>query len=90
MSNILFVTSSARRSASYSSQVAVALLEKLQDSSPNAEVAVRDLAGDPLPHIDDDFVAATRGAGGPQTDAQKAIAAARMPWWTSSWRPTSW
>jgi FMN-dependent NADH-azoreductase len=75
MSNILFVTSSARRAASYSSQIAFALLEKLQGSSPNAEVVVRDLAGDPLPHIDDDFVAATRGAGGPQTDGQKAIAA---------------
>jgi FMN-dependent NADH-azoreductase len=75
MSNILFVSSSARRTASYSNQVAFALLEKLEDAAPRAEVTVRDLARDPLPHIDEDFVTATRGPDGPQTDAQKAIAA---------------
>jgi FMN-dependent NADH-azoreductase len=73
MSNILFVSSSPRRTASYSNQVAFALLEKLEDADPRAEVTVRDLARDPLPHIDEDFVTATRD--GPQTDAQKAIAA---------------
>jgi len=75
MSNILFVTSSARRSASYSNQVAFALLERLQNASSDAEVTVRDLAGDPVPHIDEEFVAAIRGPGGPQSDLQKAIAA---------------
>jgi FMN-dependent NADH-azoreductase len=75
MSNILFVTSSPRRTASYSNQVAAELLMKLEETYPDAEVTVRDLAGDPLPHIDDDFVAATRSPGGPQTDAQRAIAA---------------
>jgi FMN-dependent NADH-azoreductase len=75
MSNILFVTSSARRTASYSNQVAFALLQKLEDSDPHAEVTIRDLARDALPHIDEDFVTATRGPEGPQTDAQKAIAA---------------
>ena len=33
-----------------------------------------DLASEPLPHIDDDFVAAIRGPGGPQTDVQREIA----------------
>jgi FMN-dependent NADH-azoreductase len=74
MSNILFVSSSARRS-SYSNQVAYALLQRLEDSDPGAEVTVRDLAKSPLPHIDEEFVTATRGPGGPQTDVQKAIAA---------------
>jgi FMN-dependent NADH-azoreductase len=74
MSNILFVSSSARRS-SYSNQVAYALLQRLEDSDPGAEVTIRDLAEDPLPHIDEEFVTATRGPGGPQTDVQKAIAA---------------
>jgi FMN-dependent NADH-azoreductase len=74
MSNILFLTSSPRGSASYSSQVALALLRKLRDSEPSAEVVVRDLARTPLPHIDDDFMAATRSADGPQTAAQKATA----------------
>ena len=44
-------------------------------SDPDAEVTVRDLAKAPLPHIDDEFVTATRGPSGPQTDVQKAIAA---------------
>jgi FMN-dependent NADH-azoreductase len=75
MSNILFVTSSARRKASYSNQIATELLRKLEESDPDAEITIRDLAADPLPHIDDEFVAATRAPGGPRTDAQKAIAA---------------
>ena len=74
MSNILFLTSSPRGSASYSRQVALALLRKLRDSEPSAEVVIRDLARTPLPHIDDDFMAATRSADGPQTAAQKATA----------------
>ena len=69
MSNILFVTSSARRKASYSNQIATELLRKLEESDPDAEITIRDLAADPLPHIDDD------APGGPRTDAQKAIAA---------------
>jgi len=83
MSNILFVTSSPRRTASYSNEVAAELLMKLEESDPGAEITVRDLAGDPLPHIDDDFVTATRSPGGPQTDAQKAIAAGPTCWWMS-------
>jgi FMN-dependent NADH-azoreductase len=75
MSNILFVTSSARGAASYSNQVALALLEKLEDADPSAEITVRDLTRAPLPHIDEEFVTATRGPDGPQTDAQKTIAA---------------
>jgi FMN-dependent NADH-azoreductase len=38
-------------------------------------VTVRDLAQHPLPHIDEDFVAATRTAEGPRTDRQRAILA---------------
>jgi FMN-dependent NADH-azoreductase len=74
MSNILFVTSSPRRPGSYSNQVASALVEKLEATSPGAIVTARDLAREPLPHIDDEFVAAIRGPAGPQTDAQREIA----------------
>jgi FMN-dependent NADH-azoreductase len=73
MSNILFVSSSPRRAASYSNQVAGELVRKLEESGPGAEVTIRDLAGDPLPHIDNEFVAMIHG--GPQTDVQKAVAA---------------
>jgi FMN-dependent NADH-azoreductase len=75
MSNILFLTSSPRGSASYSKQIALALLRRLRDAEPRAKVTIRDLAKAPLPHIDDDFVAAIRSADGPQTDVQRAIAA---------------
>ena len=36
---------------------------------------MRDLAREPLPHIDDDFVAATRSPNGPQTERQRALLA---------------
>lgn len=73
--NILHVTSSPRGSASYSNRVAANVLNELAARNPGATVTVRDLARDPLPHIGDDFVAATRGPNGPQTDAQRALLA---------------
>jgi FMN-dependent NADH-azoreductase len=73
--NILYVTSSSRGSASYSNRVAAEVLDELRTRSPGASVAMRDLARDPLPHIGDDFVAATRSPNGPQTDAQRALLA---------------
>ena len=36
---------------------------------------MRDLAREPLPHIDDDFVAATRGPAASQTDEQRVLLA---------------
>src|ERR1700722_5436258 len=74
MSNILFVTSSARRAGSYSNQVASALVEKLEAASTGALVTVRDLTKEPLPHVDDDFITAIRGPSGPQSDLQREIA----------------
>src|SRR2546423_6244518 len=73
--NILYVTSSSRGSASYSNRVAQNVLDELRARSPAATVTVRDLASNPLPHIGDDFVAATRSPNGPQTDEQRALLA---------------
>jgi FMN-dependent NADH-azoreductase len=73
--NILYVASSSRGSASYSNRVATDVLTELRDRNPGAAVTVRDLAREPLPHIDDDFVAATRGPVGSQTDEQRAMLA---------------
>ena len=76
MSNILFVTSSARRAGSYSNQVASALVEKLEAATAGAIVTVRDLTKEPLPHIDDEFVAATRGpAARRPTSSGRSLAA---------------
>ena len=73
--NILYVTSSSRGSASYSNRVATKVLDELQNREDGATVTVRDLARDPLPHIDDDFVAATKSAQGAQTERQRALLA---------------
>ena len=73
--NILFVTSSSRGSASYSNRVATNVLTELRSRNPGARVTVRDLGREPLPHINDDFVTATRGATMPQTDEQRALLA---------------
>jgi FMN-dependent NADH-azoreductase len=75
MSRILHVSSSPRGSASYSNKVAARVIRELQQANPQATVTVRDLAQDPLPHVDVDFVAATRSADGPRTDRQRAILA---------------
>ena len=73
--NILYVTSSSRGSESYSNRVAQNVLDELLARTPGATVITRDLAREPLPHITDDLVTATRSPTGPQTDAQRALLA---------------
>ena len=75
MSRILYVSSSPRGSASYSNRVAARVIRELRQADPQTAVTVRDLAQDPLPHVDVDFVAATRSADGPRTERQRAILA---------------
>jgi len=70
--NILHITSSPRGEASYSNRVAAQVIAEVKGRAGGATVTTRDLAREPLPHIDDDFVAATKSAAGPQTDAQRA------------------
>jgi FMN-dependent NADH-azoreductase len=71
--NVLYLTSSPRGADSYSSRVANELIADIRRDNPAATITERDLAADPLPHIDSDFVAATRGPNGPQTDRQRAL-----------------
>jgi FMN-dependent NADH-azoreductase len=75
MSNILYVTSSPRGGDSYSNRVAARVLDGLEQAHPGATVVVRDVARDPLPHVDEDFVAALRSPEGPRTARQQAIIA---------------
>jgi FMN-dependent NADH-azoreductase len=75
MANILFVTSSPRGASSHSNKVASELLGELRRNHPGSAVTVRDLVRDRLPHIDEDFVIATRSVEGPQTEPQRAAAA---------------
>ena len=69
--NILHISSSARGNASYSNRVAGGVVGEISARNPGAAVTLRDLAREPLPHIDDDFVAATRSPAGPQTERQR-------------------
>jgi FMN-dependent NADH-azoreductase len=55
MMNILFVTSSPRGGESYSHRVARRVVDDLIARNPGARVVVRDVASQPLPHIDAAF-----------------------------------
>ncbi|ANK91296.1 MULTISPECIES: FMN-dependent NADH-azoreductase [Rhizobium] len=59
MSSILLLTSSPR-AESLSTPIAVDLAEKLKNQKPGSVVVRRDLAANPLPHIDDLFTGAIR------------------------------
>ena len=71
MSHILLITSSPRVE-SYSTRIARSLAAKLASRSPGSMVVVRDLAREPLPHIDDGFVVARSLPPEKLTAAQKA------------------
>ena len=71
--NILHIASSSRGAASYSNRVAADVLAELRERNPGATVTERNLGTDPLPHIDEDFIAATRT--GATTDRQRALLA---------------
>src|SRR5690349_375576 len=73
MNEILCVTSSPRGDASYSNLVAARVLREIRAVQPHANVTIRDLAHNPLPHIDDDFVTATRSVAGARTERQRAL-----------------
>src|ERR1043166_2012305 len=77
--NILHITSSPRGAASFSNRVADNVLGELRRDRrrrhPDASVVTRDLARNPLPHADADFVAATRSPDGPQTETQRGLLA---------------
>lgn len=53
--SILLVTSSPRGSASHSTRIATDLANRLKEADPDSSITVRDLAGNPLPHIDVDY-----------------------------------
>jgi FMN-dependent NADH-azoreductase len=75
MTNVLYLTSSPNGSHSYSHRAATHLLDEVRRHDPEATIVHRDLAQDPLPHIDEDFVAATRSPDGPQSPRQRDLLA---------------
>jgi FMN-dependent NADH-azoreductase len=73
MSKILLITSSPRGTASHSTQVARSLAEKLSSGSSSSTIIVRDLARQPLPHVDDSFARTRDTPADRLTASQKAV-----------------
>jgi FMN-dependent NADH-azoreductase len=74
MRSILLLTSSPRTD-SQSTRVAVELAQKLQAQKPRSIIVHRDLAAQPLPHIDDLFAAAIRKPADARTPEEAEAAA---------------
>jgi FMN-dependent NADH-azoreductase len=72
MKNILLVSSSQSSESSHPKKAARVLAQLLQANSPGAEVAMRDLATDPLPAINDDEFAGRTLKPHQRTVAQQA------------------
>lgn len=77
MSKILLVLSSPRGEASHSTRVARELVRNLTANEPAANVTVRDLAAEPLPHLDGGLLSALHVDAAARTpDQAQAIARA--------------
>lgn len=75
MTNILFVSSSPRGAHSQSSKVAELLIAGIVAEDPAATVTRRDLARDPLPHLDETYLGAVFGPAESHTDEHKRLLA---------------
>ena len=75
MTTILQINSSARSQGAQSTLLANELTAKLQQSNPGAQVVVRNLHEDALPHLDDAILGAFFTPAEQRTAEQQAIAA---------------
>jgi FMN-dependent NADH-azoreductase len=75
MTTILQINSAARSQGATSTQLINELTEKLQQSNPGAQVVVRNLQADPLPHLDDAILGAFFTPADQRTPEQAAISA---------------
>ncbi len=75
MTTILQINSAARSQGANSTLLLNELTEKLQKSHPGAQVVVRNLQADPLPHLDDAILGAFFTPADKRTAEQAAIAA---------------
>jgi FMN-dependent NADH-azoreductase len=75
MTTILQINSAARSQGANSTLLANELTAKLQQSNPGAQVVVRDLQADPLPHLDDTILGAFFTPAEQRTPEQQAISA---------------
>ena len=75
MTTILQINSAARSQGANSTLLANELTAKLQQSNPGAQVVVRNLQAEPLPHLDDAILGAFFTPAEQRTPEQQAIAA---------------
>ncbi|MDE1180599.1 NAD(P)H-dependent oxidoreductase [Paraburkholderia sp.] len=75
MTTILQINSAARSQGANSTMLANELTAKLQQSNPGAQVVVRNLQAEPLPHLDDAILGAFFTPGDQRTPEQNEIAA---------------
>jgi FMN-dependent NADH-azoreductase len=75
MTTILQINSAARSQGANSTLLVNELTNKLQQSNPGAQVVVRNLQAEPLPHLDDAVLGAFFTPADQRTAEQAAIAA---------------
>ncbi|MEQ5839896.1 FMN-dependent NADH-azoreductase [Paraburkholderia acidicola] len=75
MTTILQINSAARSQGAQSTLLADELTAKLQQSNPGAQVVVRQLHAEPLPHLDDAILGAFFTPAEQRTAEQQAISA---------------
>ncbi len=75
MTNILFVSSSPRGPGSQSSKVAEQLIAGIRAEDPTATVTRRDLAANPVPHLDGEYLGALFGPAESRTEEQARLLA---------------
>ncbi|WP_034296861.1 FMN-dependent NADH-azoreductase [Herbaspirillum sp. RV1423] len=73
MANILFINSSARSTGSISRQVAGEFVAKLQAAQPGSVVVERDVAANPIPHLDEQKLGAFFTPADKRTAEQQAL-----------------
>ena len=75
MSRILVIESSARQEGSVSRQLTADFIAQWQAAHPQDQVTVRDLAKQPVPHLDETLLAGWMKPADQQSDLEKAAAA---------------
>jgi len=75
MTTILQINSAARSQGATSTLLVNELTEKLQQTNPGAQVVVRNLQAEPLPHLDDSILGAFFTPADQRTPEQAAISA---------------
>ena len=71
MKNLLVIKSSLFNGQGQSSRLVESYVERWQQANPNAQVKVRDLAADPVPHLDGDAFSAFVADGSGLSETQQ-------------------